>query len=417
MSNASLPSLSLFPVEILHRIFDGLDASTIVLSLRYTCRRLKAVVDTYDRYAVDFRGCSKSDFQRLCRLIDPRKVVSLVLSPTDETVDQMELFISSFRARQFSRIRSLTLNEIGERHLRDILKRFCIPSLVSFSITIGKYDERCLSTKALLSSIISQANLRHLDLELLYYQMRRRKMIWPAQCMIRYLKIGSYEDFDQIFTILGCSPYLQTLIVNFSNHLLNDIVLSNSLPKSFQQLTSLTLEHLHLRTNNIELFLSLMTSLTHFKLIGSGQYMNGNRWEQFIQANLPFLNKFELFVEERKTLDFTFSDVQSTIASFQTPFYLEHKKWFFTCEYNIDSPRLIKLYSIPVCKSSLTYEPESKKISLSSSNPLNNNDMSIMDNVNTFHLTFSNRWLDDIPQIIEVSFDIMFLLFLKILLR
>ena len=415
MSNASVPSLSLFPVEILHRIFDGLDASTIVLSLRCTCRRLKAVVDTYDRYAVDFRSCSKSDFQRLCRLVDPRKVVSLVLSPTDETLDQMELFISSFRARQFSRIRSLTLNGIGEIHLKNILKRFCIPSLVSFSITFGKYDERCLSTKALLVSIISQANLRHLDLELRLYRMREIK--WPAQCMIRYLKLGPCENFDQIFTILGCSPYLQTLIVNFSNYLSDAIVLSNSPAKSFQQLTSLTLEHLNMSTKNLELFLSLMTSLTHLKLIGSGQYSNGNRWEQFIQANLPFLNKFEFFIEERKTLDFTLSDVESIIASFQTPFWLEHKKWFFTCEYNIDNPRLIKLYSIPICTPSLTYEPESKKIVLSSFNQINNNDMSIMDNVNTLHLTFSKTWLDDIPQIIDVSFDVIFLRLLKLLLQ
>jgi hypothetical protein len=408
MSNASISSLTSLPVEILHRIFDSLDASIIVLSLRCTCRRLKAVVNNYERYTLDFRSCSKSDFQLLCRLIDPRKVVSLILSPTEERLNQIELLISSFRIRQFSRIRSLTLNEIEERQLKGILKRFHIPSLTSFSLKIEKTDDRCKNTTAaLLLSITSQVNLHRLHLETCFY--RRRQIIWPVQCMVRYLKIGHCGDSNQIVTILRCSPNLQTFIVIFADFANDTIASVNTLPIPFQQLTSLTLENLRTKIDNLELLLSMMTSLTYLKLIGYGQYMDGNRWEQFIQTNLPFLDKFELFVQEPKDATFTFSGIESVLSPFQTSFWLEHKKWFFFCEFDVIYPHKLKLYSVPVCVSSFTYEPDSRKLSLSTVNSTINHNVSMMDNVNTICLTIPNFSLNDIQQMMEVSFNNSFL--------
>ncbi|CAF0976017.1 unnamed protein product [Rotaria sordida] len=397
MSNTMIPWLCLLPVEILHHIFDCLDASTILFSLRCTCRRLKTIVDSYDRYVLDFRSISKSDFQLLCCLINPRKVKSLTLFPKDETSDQLELFMTYFRIQEFTRLRSLTLIEIEERQLKVLLKRFCIPSLTSFSFKLGKYDDRRINTTAtLLSSIISQANLHHLNLEL--RSTRIEKMIWPAQCLIKYLKIGSCDEFSQIFTILRCSPHLQTFVIKFSSYVDDTIISLDSFRTSFQQLTSLTLENLRANVNNLELLLSLMTSLTYLKLIGLGHFLNGNRWEQFIQTNLPCLKKFELFVQEWKDVDYTSVDIEAIIELFRTSFWIEHKKWFFTCETIELWPRVIKLYSIPLCISTLTYEPESNKISSSTFYSIINNDMSIMDNIDTIDFKFSKFTLDDIQQ-------------------
>ncbi|CAF0929656.1 unnamed protein product [Rotaria sordida] len=397
MSNTMIPWLCLLPVEILHHIFDCLDASTILFSLRCTCRRLKTIVDSYDRYVLDFRSISKSDFQLLCCLINPRKVKSLILFPKDETSDQLELFMTYFRIQEFTRLRSLTLIEIEERQLKVLLKRFCIPSLTSFSFKLGKYDDRRTNTTAtLLSSIISQANLHHLNLEL--RSTRIEKMIWPAQCLIKYLKIGSCDEFSQIFTILRCSPHLQTFVIKFSSYVDDTIISLDSFRTSFQQLTSLTLENLRANVNNLELLLSSMTSLTYLKLIGLGHFLNGNRWEQFIQTNLPCLKKFELFVQEWKDVDYTSVDIEAIIELFRTSFWIEHKKWFFTCETIELWPRVIKLYSIPLCISTLTYEPESNKISSSTFYSIINNDMSIMDNIDTIDFKFSKFTLDDIQQ-------------------
>ncbi|CAF4765509.1 unnamed protein product, partial [Rotaria sp. Silwood2] len=43
--NQSYADLFKLPVEILYRIFDYLTAQTITLSLRYVCRRLRAIVE------------------------------------------------------------------------------------------------------------------------------------------------------------------------------------------------------------------------------------------------------------------------------------------------------------------------------------------------------------------------------------
>jgi hypothetical protein len=291
--------------------------------------------------------------------------------------------------------------------LKVILKRFCNPSLTSFSFKLGQDDGRRKNTTAiLLSSIVAQANLHYLDLDINSYRVE--KMTWPVQCKIRYLKIGACVEFDWIFTILRCSPYLKTFIINFSDYVNETIVPQNYLSISFQQLTSLTLKNLCLNIDNLELLLSLMPSLIHLKLVGFGYFMDGNRWEQFIQTNLPFLNQFELFVQRWKDMA-TPVEVKAIIASFQTSFWLEHKKWFFTCEYTEIWPQYIKLYSIPVCVTSLTYEPKSKKTSLSTFNPIINNNMSIMDNVNTIKLTSSNFTLNDINQQVGISFNVTFL--------
>ena len=96
MSTAPIAYLPTLPVEILHRILDNLDVSTVLLSLRMTCRRLKAVADNYDRYRLDFNNASRSNFRLLCRLVHPKNVISLILAPNEETMDQIKLFTSYF---------------------------------------------------------------------------------------------------------------------------------------------------------------------------------------------------------------------------------------------------------------------------------------------------------------------------------
>lgn len=51
--NRECPSLLTLPIEILHRIYDRLDIQTILFSLRNTCQRLKAVVNSYNRCILD----------------------------------------------------------------------------------------------------------------------------------------------------------------------------------------------------------------------------------------------------------------------------------------------------------------------------------------------------------------------------
>jgi hypothetical protein len=117
--NRGCPSLETLPVEILHRIYDCLDIQTILFSVRSTCKRLKSVVNSYDRCILDVQQLSKSDLQLVSRSPDLRNVISLTLSGANERFNQIDLFISLFGIKQFTRLQVLTLYAIEENQLKD----------------------------------------------------------------------------------------------------------------------------------------------------------------------------------------------------------------------------------------------------------------------------------------------------------
>ncbi|CAF2503643.1 unnamed protein product [Rotaria sp. Silwood2] len=404
MSKYLAPSLTTLPIEIVYQIFDSLDAQTILSSVRGTCRRLKSLASSYDKFVLDFIRIRKPEFELICRLIDPRQVITLILCHEDETLFQTDLFISYFHNKYFSRLRSLTLLHIDERHFKFILKCININSLNSFSLVIKKADERYKkSTAVLLSSIISQKNLRRLEFEIPPRLIP--SSTWSVQCMIQHLRISACTTFCPC-TILQCSPMLQTISVNFETSKKDHIVLADAWKTPFTQLHSLTLENLSTKIEVLESLLLLIPSLTNFKMIGIGNFFDGNRWEQFIQANLPFLNKFEFYLERTADADYNRTDVELIIASFRTPFWLEYKKWFVTCEYKINLPRSILLYSIPICVSSMVYQSESTIISLSTFDVKGDNNVSIMDNIKTIRLDFSKILLNDTPNQVIMNVDV-----------
>jgi hypothetical protein len=396
MSIILIPSLQTLPVEILHHILDELDAQTILFSFRNTCRQFRAVVISYNRYVLNFKSIAKSDFERLCRLVEPHRVMSLTLSEDDETFDQIKLFLSHFNLRQFSRLRSLSLFINEEEQLKTIVERFSIRSLESFSLKIEKSDDRRKTTTArLLSSIIAKSNLSKLELPI--QEGRFEKILWPAQCSIQYLRIDNVISFDQICSILQCSPHLRTLIIS-SFFILNS---NQSVLTPFQHLTSLTLAKLSKNIDDLELFLSMTPSLVHLKLIGYGHYCDGNRWERFIQLHLPLLSEFQFFFNETQNIQQNPPDIEHIIASFQTPFWLEHKKWFVVCEGDTDISRCITLYSIPICVPCLSYE--TKKTSISTFPKMNDKGISIMDNVDTVKLDFTKLMPWDMGKKVSIN--------------
>lgn len=374
--------LQILPVEILHHILDNVDAQTILFSFRNTCRQFRAVVNTYTRYTLNLQSISKPDFDLVCHWIEPSRVVSLTLSESEETFDQIKLFLSHFNLRQFNRLRSLSLFINEEEQLKTIVERFNIRSLKSFSLKIERSDDRRKTTTAkLLSSIIAKSNLSHLELHM--QEGRFEKILWPTQFSIKYLKINNIISFDQMSNILLSSPHLRTLVIN-------SFCISNpnqSMSTAFQQLRSLTLNKMNKKIDDLELFLSMTSSLIHLKLIGHGNYCDGHRWKQFIQLNLPLLNKFEFYFNETRNTQQISLNIEQIIAPFQTPFWLEEKKWFIICELDTDTSRCITLYTIPICVPFLSYE--TKKSSVSTFPQVIKKDNSIMDHVETLRLDFS----------------------------
>ncbi|CAF1369931.1 unnamed protein product [Rotaria sordida] len=378
MSNNINPSIQILPVEIFHRIFDSLDVQTILFSIRPVNQLFRALVNSYDRYNLDFKSISKSNFHLLCRSINPQNVISLKLCDDEYTPNQIALFISSFRLRQLTRLHSITLFGIEEFQLNMILKRINLNLLTSFSLNIRQYDNRRKKTTSnFLSLILGQSNIRKIELNI--KNDRISSILWPVNSRIRYLIIDSEISLDNMLTIFSCSPQLHTLILKQN---LPNLIKNMKQTCSFSQLTSLTIEQLDVTIDQLELFLLLTPSLIYLKLIGEQCELDGKRCEQFIQINLPYLNNFEFFIDIIKLVPQTQEDIELIIESFRNSFWIEYKKWFVACQLKSNALHRIQIYSIPICKYVLQYELDSNYIYRSNSTILLNNDLFTIKNVN-----------------------------------
>ncbi|CAF2082852.1 unnamed protein product [Rotaria magnacalcarata] len=122
MTTSIVLSLNNLPVEILHRIFDSLDAKTILFHVKYVCKRLYSTTINYNRYELNFNTICKKTFHQLCSVTYPEKIISLTLSDENQTPGQIELFLSLYCIEEYTRLQSITLMAIKELHLNTILK-------------------------------------------------------------------------------------------------------------------------------------------------------------------------------------------------------------------------------------------------------------------------------------------------------
>ncbi|UJR16553.1 hypothetical protein I4U23_003454 [Adineta vaga] len=364
------------PVEILHRILDHLDTETILFSIRPTCRLFRAIVNTYDRYTFDFKNISKTNFHLFCRLIPSQNVTSLTLVGNEFMPNQICLFLSSIRLRQLTRLHSITFHGIDELQLDMILKRINLSLITSFSLTIKTYDNRRRKTTShYISTILAQKHLHRLELDI-----NDDRLLCPSTCYIKQLVINGKISFRKMYELLLCSPQLHTLILKQDLYSTVDDALMKS---SFPQITSLIIERLNLENDEIERFLMSMPSLTYLKLMGSHFVTDGNHLEDFLHVNLLRLNKFEFLVNISRS----HNDFEMILDSFRTPFWIEHKKWFVAGEIDSRSSFNILLYTIPICKSTLEYNPYVENIFVCTSPIFEYASQMVIENINELHLS------------------------------
>ncbi|CAF4670363.1 unnamed protein product [Rotaria sp. Silwood1] len=389
MSMAHNSSLLTLPVEILYHIIDYLDISTIFLSFSNVCTYCRVISNTYNRYQLDFRSISKTDFSHICLFILPENIVSLTLSDDNKTPGEIRLFFSLFNINQFTRLLSLTLLEINEDDLSKILHSNITSTITS--LVIDWREAHCPSSKTLtlLSSILSRLHLRKLELKTGSYAIE--EMSWPVQSTLEHI-ILMYVTQKQYCTILRETPNLKTLTLNHcSMHKIDEYIATLSVSILYEQLRSLILIDSRMTMNELISLLSLTPSLIYLKIIclpdSFDTIANGSRWEQFISANLPLLHKFEFFFTNMYNVYYISRDVQLLISRFQTPFWLEEKHWFVICDY-IDYLNQIMLYTAPLCSTDFTYECQANKISYSTLITIET-DAAITENVHTINLTLT----------------------------
>ncbi|CAF4963549.1 unnamed protein product [Rotaria sp. Silwood1] len=268
-----------------------------------------------------------------------------------------------------------------------------------------KYDRRRSKTSTkILTRICSQVNIRKLDLNVpnVYW----KNLNWPTHCSIKELKVHQSIFFNYLCQILQYSSQLETLILSISlYYLLSGVVLNSTLTPLFRQLTSLTFEFCDIDMNRVESFVKLMPSLVHFKISNrncDSNFLDGSRWERFIEKNLLYLNKFEFFFIHRFNNQVSSNEMERVITPYRSPFWTDTKKWFVFIEHVVHDPTVIRLFTTPINQPNYEHEKDPQKTYLSNIVEKERSYMLIMDTVSTFILALNEELANYFKQDVRI---------------
>jgi hypothetical protein len=313
------------------------------------------------------RLISKHDFDHICKIISPEKVFSMILTNDMNTPDQIQTFLSRFSFDQFCQLQSLNLIKIEENNLFSVLIHIDQCSLKSLTINCSSWDIFSYTIRVLLSSTLAKLKLEKLDLNISY---RNLDMIsWsPLPITLKYLTIERCT-FQEYCMILRHTINLHKLTLTECLMYNSDgSMYQSSEPIEASKLNSLSFGACFMRMKELLILLSCTPTLNHLKLIIwtdlADSIINGSQWEKFIEMNLPLLTKFEFFFDDLTFVNQNSLNIQSYIQPFRTSFWLEKHQWYIACDY-IKTGSVIRLYSLPICKSVFIYYTNEKIISCS----------------------------------------------------
>ncbi|CAF1509694.1 unnamed protein product [Adineta steineri] len=335
---------------MLHHIFDYCDMITILLSIRSVCKYLHTATNIYNRLELKYDPFSTLKYHILPRfIIQPERIVSLIIiNKNSNKYDALSSFDKIFNIRQFTRLRFLTLDGIDCEIAKNFLAKISSESLTTLWICMNDAE-----TSIHILSTATRFDLRKLVLNKSNLIMIR-DISWPIQWKLRHLEIGICTS-SQYHTIIEQNPHLQTFVMEDCVGYHEDSRMMTS--RSFDQpcasiLKSLTIMGCSLSLEELELLLSWTPTLIDLELIFHRNLfdsaLDGYCLEQIIKSNLPLLRQFTFYLSYKyfSRSDNPPNSIKSIIVPFRTPFWLEEKRWYVTCDHVLEM-QVIRLYTIP----------------------------------------------------------------------
>ena len=277
-----------------------------------------------------------------------RDIMSPILSNQNPSSTPINQFFSIFNINKFNRLRSVTLYQVNDKQLEYFLGHMIIRSPIS--LIIESSERLHTRTLSLISSAIDRFKLSKLCLNDL--NDIAEHVSWINQCGLEHLSINACH-YRQCMTILRQLAYLRAVTLtncrmSITNSTDNTIVDYNFALPLFSTVTSLIISDQSLSIKNLEVLLSESPRLIHLKLDSRrakiDSMFDGHRWEQFIQNVLPTLKTFQIHFSYNFVDTDNPPSLHALIHRFQTPFWLEVKRWFITCDYLIRT-NTIRIYT------------------------------------------------------------------------
>ncbi|CAF3400241.1 unnamed protein product [Rotaria sp. Silwood2] len=293
--------------ELFLEIFDYLNGVEIVYAFSQLNNRFQHLLIKYVN-TFDFKSINKVKFDYVTQHHDICQWRSLRLSEDNQTPGQVRLFCQLFPPAQYiSQLQSLSILNMKPKCAKEILSQ-----LVSFDYLIS-----------LTVTTICGENIQPMTLPSL------KRLVFTGCKHNNWIK-----NFHSLRTL--------EYTINYTCH--HDCVLT--LPKRLKHLKLLYNEAKD--GNALQTSLSKMSKLTKLALYDNGNYSilpDGKTWEEFIKSSLPLLKTFQFcsYFLNRNALN----DINHTMASFSTPFYLVEKRWFTQCDSNNRTSALGAFYTLP----------------------------------------------------------------------
>ncbi|CAF1504795.1 unnamed protein product [Rotaria sordida] len=338
-----ISSIESFSNEILFEIFEYLSPYELFQSFINLNYRINNIVHSYPLH-LDFSLISRLEFDYICLNLQPKQVISLILS--DEIIPrQIKLFKEYFPLFQyeFIHLQSIILIEI-------FYDTIILPESVKY-LEIRKYDAYKNVDYNFKPLIKQQAKfLTHLKI----HRIDILKSINTQFPVLTHLIIdGGFApdidrciestNFNSIFQCLGSSITHLYLFID------NEKGLNINLQLFSHCLTHLTLhfyEELVVSFESIKQCVINLYQLKRLTLQASGKYdlNDGNQWKDFIlKTNIIKFNfKFQISNYNLKVNE----DISILLESFHSSFWIEQKHCYVGIHYDEDNQETF-LYTIP----------------------------------------------------------------------
>ncbi|CAF2379233.1 unnamed protein product [Rotaria sp. Silwood2] len=296
------------PNELFVEIFGYLNGVDTVYAFSQLNIRFQCLLNHYVNN-FDFKSISKAKFNYVTQLHDIHQWRSLCLYDDDSTPGQIKYFSRLFPPNEYlHQLKSLTVLHMKPEYAQNFLLQIrSLNNLVSLSI-----------------GLICGLNIQSIELTSL-------KRLILTSCKHTFW----IKNFH-------CLESLQYTIEYNCSH--NQNLIFPTTLKCLKVFYEEGRDGSALRT-----ILQQMSQLTRLTLCDNARYSpvpNGKIWEELIQSSLPLLNTFQFFFPFDQYLS-TSGDLNQTIESFSTPFYLLEKRWFIRCDRSTTSLFTGALYSLP----------------------------------------------------------------------
>lgn len=347
-SSSSINCIENFSHEIFHEIFDYLHGWEIYRSFVNLNDRFEQLLHNPSiLYKIQFIDRSISDdvliynwMHTMC--LNRKQILSIHLSMLLEANRFLStLFIDS----SFHRLQSLVLIEPEQNKVILILKKLInLPHFRSLTIKHLRYDN---DLSALYRIILTLPFLTYYKVSQDYTNQSLTLPMSIRPTLLEHLHIQHSCTFNDLSVILSYTPQLHHFTFMESNK--NDRTIDMLIPYLPIHLTYLRVHVCHVTFDQLEMFVRQLPMKLKVLMFSTSSeeisYIDAQRWQRFLQRDLPQLEKFSLRYHERNDdKDQSNLDFRRTNPFFSS-FWLQRRYTFeieLHCEHIVYSIRSYK---------------------------------------------------------------------------